>query len=1506
MFFLAGFAFLCPNGTLFNQEVFVCDWYQHVDCSTSENHYSKNAALNMKIDNMSDMMAVVNEMMAFPLKTNVSRPKMLPNIGIPAERQTTRAPFVATTPFQSTSPTTQNQKPITITLPSSQSPTTSNQFGSRIPRPQASTEGTPKQQQPNAGFGTKTITQEGDIEFNSKSETDRIKTNKETTFSNQPIFISSLGELSTDDDTKFDINKAKIIKPEENTVFTPPTVSKEEQEKNQIKQSLSESFNNRENKQGLTVNSDEQNLLQGLQRALEQNPYAVSGEDDLLQFVQKILQKNPDLSADQLNAILSDESDAILQVLNDAQERNKNTGNGQSGKSAVKSGENDILASLQNILNKRKNNQKSVGSPASNKQIPVESGESDLLQTLQRILKQAQVPIFSGEADLLQFIQRLEQQNPDFTAKELNAIISGEADSILRFLNEKRKSNNGFAVSSGEADLLEAIQQVLQKYRSNGTKNSLPIPVISDLLQPPFETGLSVENQQRQADATTESILDKNRFSQPTSNSDQMLNQRKKTDDSLNQAFFNQNANNIRNNVNANKPVSTTGALNINAEGRKIPLAGVNSFTQAPQNAFSPVALPLKPSRFPSENVDNRLQPIDSGEADLIETIRMIALRIPNKPSPVFSGEADLLQFIQRIKQQNRDISTNQLNAIISGEANSILRILNEKSQQNQNGLLEAIQNFVDKYRQNGEGLAPPLPELMFSGEKDLLNTLQNIQQQSRIPIFSGEADLLQFIRRIEQQHPNLTPSQLNAIISGESDSILRILNEKSRTIQNNGDAISSGEADLFEAIQQVLQKYKNRSSAGSSSSGEKDLQQTLQRIQQQSRIPIFSGEADLVQFIERIQQRNPDFTLKELNVIISGEADSILQILNEKSQRNRGIAVSSGEADLLQAIQLVLDKYRGKNQSSTQPQSLVVSGDAYLRESLQNILQQSSTPIFSGEADLLQFIELIKQNNPEFTTDQLSAIISGESNSILQNFSEISRKNQNKINSGQADLLEAIQLALQKYKNTSSSSSVDSDEINLIQSLRRVQEQSARSIFSGDAEISEFSKRLHQQNPDLTSKQLSEIIANETNSIVQILKEKEQKAVDNDFEPNTGEDDLLVAVQYYVEQYVKFENTTTSTGAPQPAAVFSGESDLLQSLQRIREQSPVPIFSGEADLVQFIERIKQRHPEFTSNQLNAIISGEADLISQILREKLQNKQSNGIAIESGEADLLEAIEIVLQKYRGTNDSSPPQSAANVPNSTPNVFQSSQKPIDDSNFVQTIKYFGQQIRVPIFSGEADLVQFIERIKQRNPEFTSNQLNSIILSEADSILQLLNQKIQRKQIKGIAITSGQDDLLETIQEILQKYKSVNVQQTSPSSIISGSSGQLSLVASGESDLLQALRRIQQESAVPIFSGEADLVQFIEQIKQTNADLTENQLAAIISGESNSILALLNEKGQSVSSGEAELFSAIYQVLQRYRQNNQNSASFTSNQFGNAQANFPQNTQTSLDQTKVSAK
>ena len=33
---------LCPNGTIFNQEFFVCDWWFNFDCSSAEGLYGKN------------------------------------------------------------------------------------------------------------------------------------------------------------------------------------------------------------------------------------------------------------------------------------------------------------------------------------------------------------------------------------------------------------------------------------------------------------------------------------------------------------------------------------------------------------------------------------------------------------------------------------------------------------------------------------------------------------------------------------------------------------------------------------------------------------------------------------------------------------------------------------------------------------------------------------------------------------------------------------------------------------------------------------------------------------------------------------------------------------------------------------------------------------------------------------------------------------------------------------------------------------------------------------------------------------------------------------------------------------------------------------------------------------------------------------------------------------------------------------------------------------------------
>ena len=47
------FRFLCPNGTIFNQNYFICDWWFNFDCAEAEDLYSINddiAAERAEID----------------------------------------------------------------------------------------------------------------------------------------------------------------------------------------------------------------------------------------------------------------------------------------------------------------------------------------------------------------------------------------------------------------------------------------------------------------------------------------------------------------------------------------------------------------------------------------------------------------------------------------------------------------------------------------------------------------------------------------------------------------------------------------------------------------------------------------------------------------------------------------------------------------------------------------------------------------------------------------------------------------------------------------------------------------------------------------------------------------------------------------------------------------------------------------------------------------------------------------------------------------------------------------------------------------------------------------------------------------------------------------------------------------------------------------------------------------------------------------------------------------
>ena len=50
---LAKYSFLCPNGTIFNQNYFICDWWFNFDCSTAETLFSKNEEIAAERDSAS-------------------------------------------------------------------------------------------------------------------------------------------------------------------------------------------------------------------------------------------------------------------------------------------------------------------------------------------------------------------------------------------------------------------------------------------------------------------------------------------------------------------------------------------------------------------------------------------------------------------------------------------------------------------------------------------------------------------------------------------------------------------------------------------------------------------------------------------------------------------------------------------------------------------------------------------------------------------------------------------------------------------------------------------------------------------------------------------------------------------------------------------------------------------------------------------------------------------------------------------------------------------------------------------------------------------------------------------------------------------------------------------------------------------------------------------------------------------------------------------------------------
>jgi len=84
---LTKYSLLCPNGTLFNQQYFICDWWFNVDCSLSESFYSLNEdiAAEQAANNPEGVIGVGglgSDVAALPTSYLPSYPSSDPNEGI--------------------------------------------------------------------------------------------------------------------------------------------------------------------------------------------------------------------------------------------------------------------------------------------------------------------------------------------------------------------------------------------------------------------------------------------------------------------------------------------------------------------------------------------------------------------------------------------------------------------------------------------------------------------------------------------------------------------------------------------------------------------------------------------------------------------------------------------------------------------------------------------------------------------------------------------------------------------------------------------------------------------------------------------------------------------------------------------------------------------------------------------------------------------------------------------------------------------------------------------------------------------------------------------------------------------------------------------------------------------------------------------------------------------------------------------------------------------------------
>ena len=76
---LSAVSFLCPNGTIFNQNYFICDWWFNFECSEAENLYSLNDKIAAEREELaaaaSDVQSTYSSGPAAPAPASYAQPE---------------------------------------------------------------------------------------------------------------------------------------------------------------------------------------------------------------------------------------------------------------------------------------------------------------------------------------------------------------------------------------------------------------------------------------------------------------------------------------------------------------------------------------------------------------------------------------------------------------------------------------------------------------------------------------------------------------------------------------------------------------------------------------------------------------------------------------------------------------------------------------------------------------------------------------------------------------------------------------------------------------------------------------------------------------------------------------------------------------------------------------------------------------------------------------------------------------------------------------------------------------------------------------------------------------------------------------------------------------------------------------------------------------------------------------------------------------------------------------